>query len=173
MEDQLLQQAIHEPVEIAPYDSSWPEQFELEKSRLVLLFPELIEIQHIGSTAVPGLSAKPIIDLMAIVASMPVTDELLPKLCENGYVTSAEFNATLDDRRWLMRHAGGRRTHHLHLVLPNSEHWSSTIGFRDRLRADAQLAAEYAALKKMLSSTMGSDREAYTAAKSRFIMDLC
>jgi len=85
-----------------------------------------LQIEHVGSTAVPGLPAKPVVDLMATVDSMALADRLIPRLLENGYVTSAEFNATLGDRRWLMRHADGHRTHHLHLVLPDSSAWRDT-----------------------------------------------
>lgn len=169
MELDPLQQAIHERIEIVPYDSAWPARFESDRSRLTQLFNELKEIEHIGSTAVPGLLAKPVIDLMAAVASMDAADQLLPKLCQNGYVTSAEFNATLGDRRWLMLHANGHRTHHLHLVLPNSTHWHDAIRFRDLLRANQTLATEYAALKQSLAQSLAMDREAYTHAKGEFI----
>lgn len=164
-----LEQAILERVQLVPYDLQWPVRFEQEKRRLRGLCPELEEIEHIGSTAVPGLAAKPVIDLLAAVASMAVADALIPRLCENGYVTSAEFNATLRDRRWLMRHAEGRRTHHLHLVLPGSDAWHSTLQFRDLLRSKPALAEAYVRLKQSLVEQMGADREAYTAAKGEFV----
>jgi GrpB-like predicted nucleotidyltransferase (UPF0157 family) len=168
-EDESLQQAIHQPIQIVAYDPAWPQQFEQEKSRLAHLFPQLIQIEHVGSTAVPGLDAKPVIDIYATVASMEIADRLLPALCENGYVTSAEFNATLGNRRWLMRHANGRRTHHLHLVVSSSEHWQRAMRFRDQLRSDPALALAYVALKRSLAERHASDREAYTQAKTDFI----
>ena len=168
--DELLLKAINESIEIHEYDPEWPRRFELERQRLEKLFPStFIGLEHVGSTAVPGLPAKPIIDIVGCVASMSEADRLLPLLCADGYTTSAEFNATLGDRRWLMRHHNGRRTHHLHLVLPTSEDWSDKIRFRDILRADSVMRDAYVALKRRLAGAIGSDREAYTDAKGEFV----
>jgi GrpB-like predicted nucleotidyltransferase (UPF0157 family) len=163
-----LTRAIHEPVAIVPYDPAWPSRFEAERARLSALFPSLY-IEHIGSTAVPGLPAKPVIDCMAAVPSMAVADQLVDLLCANGYTTSASYNQSLGDRRWLMRHSEGRRTHHLHLVLPDSVHLTECLRFRDALRSDAELARRYAELKYSLARDFGTDREAYTAAKTTFV----
>jgi GrpB-like predicted nucleotidyltransferase (UPF0157 family) len=165
-----LNQAIREPIAIVPYDSAWPSQFELERNRLRTLFPRLLLLEHIGSTAVPGMPAKPIIDCMAAVASMEVADQLVAQLCLNGYTTSDEFNRSLGDRRWLMRHAAGRRTHHLHLVLDQSVYLADSIRFRDKLRGHSEVARRYAQLKYELASEFGMDREAYTTAKTAFIV---
>jgi GrpB-like predicted nucleotidyltransferase (UPF0157 family) len=166
----LLWQAIDQPVEIVPYDPAWPGQYERERTRLLSLFPgTFFGIEHVGSTAVPGLAAKPLIDILAAVASLGVADALVPLLCQQGYTTSAEFNATLKGRRWLMRHAGGRRTHHLHLVPLDGEDWANRLRFRDLLRGDPGLAGRYAVLKSQLAAEVGSDREAYTNANAAFI----
>lgn len=170
LESESLQLAIHETVKILPYDPAWLEKYELERQRLLALFPgKFTVIEHIGSTAVPGMDAKPVIDLMGGVRSMAEADLLLPLLCENGYTTSAEFNATLFDRRWLMRYAEGHRTHHLHLVIHESRGWHARIAFRDVLRANPDIALRYRELKTRLAGTMGPDREAYTSAKTKFI----
>jgi GrpB-like predicted nucleotidyltransferase (UPF0157 family) len=88
-EAQLLQQAIDEPVRLAEYDPAWPARFDAERSRLRERFPaELIEVQHIGSTAIPGMPAKPIIDVMVGVACMAVADALFEPILDHGYVTS-------------------------------------------------------------------------------------
>jgi len=124
-EHESLNRAITEAIVIVPYDPAWPAGFEAERRRLLLLAPGVfLGIEHIGSTAVPELAAKPIVDIMAAVPSMEAADRLLAVLCQNGYATSAEFNATLRDRRWLMRQFNGRRTHHLHLVLPGGRYWN-------------------------------------------------
>src|ERR1700691_3201237 len=116
--DDSLTRAIAEEVHVAAYDSRWAAQFVTERDRLLDLLPgRFSAIEHIGSTAVPGLAAKPIIDILAGVGSMSEADSLLEPLCAHGYETSAEFSASLPDRRWLMRQALGRRTHHLHLVV--------------------------------------------------------
>lgn len=169
-EAQSLQQAIDEKVHLADYDPAWPPRFDAERDRLLGRFPaELLDVQHIGSTAIPGMPAKPIIDVMAGVASMTVADALFEPLLGFGYVTSVEFNASLTDRRWFMRHAHGQRTHHLHVVVYDGDLWRKRLAFRDALRSDAALAARYAALKRELASCHREDREAYTAAKGEFV----
>jgi GrpB-like predicted nucleotidyltransferase (UPF0157 family) len=168
-EVELERQAIDESVRVTPYDVEWPAQFRSERDRLVVLAPELLAVEHIGSTAVPGLAAKPIIDIMAAAQSIEVVDQVVQRLCDSGYITSAEFNRSLGDRRWLMRHAGGHRTHHLHLVLSDSQHWADCMRFRDALRQDGDLANRYADLKQRLASQFGSDRDAYGNAKTAFV----
>lgn len=165
-----LERAIHERVMLVPYDPAWPGHFAAERARLLELFADALrEVVHIGSTAVPGLPAKPIIDLMAGVDSLADADALMAPLLEAGYVTSAEFNAALTDRRWLMRHAEGRRTHHLHLVVHDGRLWRERLAFRTALRADPALAERYALLKAELAARHPDDREAYTRAKGAFV----
>jgi len=168
-EAELERQAIHESVRLVPYSDRWPADFRAERNRLIAMAPELLAVEHIGSTAVPGLAAKPIIDMIAAVPSMEVADRVVERLSGGGYITSVEFNCSLGDRRWLMRHAGGHRTHHLHLVLVNSRHWTQCISFRDALRRDSRLAACYADLKQRLALQFGADRDAYGNAKAEFI----
>jgi len=165
-----LAQAIVEEVRISAHDSRWATQFVAERDRLLGILPgRFAAIEHIGSTAVPRLSAKPIIDIIAGVSALCDADALMEPLCMHGYETSLEFNATLPDRRWLMRHALGRRTHHLHLVVFGGEQWTRHLRFRDVLRADSSLVARYAHLKQELAEQHRCDREAYTFAKTAFI----
>jgi GrpB-like predicted nucleotidyltransferase (UPF0157 family) len=172
-EEESLQQAIREQVRIFSYDPKWPEKYEVERGRLVALFPEaFLAIEHVGSTAVPGMAAKPIVDMIGGVGSMEEADALLPALCQNGYSTSAEFNATLTDQRWLMRHANGHRTHHLHLIIHEAIEWRRKITFRNALRANPDVARRYQELKANLAKAMGSDREAYTSAKAEFVEEI-
>ncbi|MFQ3786366.1 GrpB family protein [Halomonas sp. A29] len=169
-EAQSLQRAIDEPVRLVDYDSAWPACFEAERGRLLERFAdELLDVQHIGSTAIPGMPAKPIIDVMAGVASMAMADVLFEPILAHGYVTSVEFNAGLTDRRWFMRHAHGLRTHHLHVVVHDGELWHQRLAFRDALRTDPTQAIRYAALKRDLASRHQADREAYTQAKGEFV----
>jgi GrpB-like predicted nucleotidyltransferase (UPF0157 family) len=169
-QDAELQRAIHEEVHLAPCDDAWPAMFQAERQRLEAALPGAFqEVQHIGSTAVPGLPAKPIIDLLAGVRSMAEADALVEAICRAGYTTSHEFNATLADRRWFMRAAHGRRTHHLHVVVHGGAVWQARLAFRDALIQDAELAARYAALKWRLAEQHRQDREAYTQAKSDFV----
>ena len=169
-EETSLDAAIHEPVELSPHDPAWARKFLEEKQRLLAAFPGVfLDLQHIGSTAVAGLPAKPVIDLLTGVASMEVARALGEPLCRFGYTTSPEFNASLADRQWFMRWAGGRRTHHLHVVVYAEDAWRERIAFRDGLRLDPELARRYVTLKQALAVTHRNDREAYTGAKSTFI----
>ena len=172
-ESESLEQAIHEEVALVPYDPRWPSLFEAERERLGQFFPtQFLDIQHFGSTAIPGMPAKPIIDLLAGVESMAVADSLVESLLNLSYTTSAEFNATLIDRRWFMRWANGRRTHHLHIVVFDGTEWRRRLRFRDVLRSNAELAHRYALLKKELATQHSIDREAYTRAKSEFVLSV-
>lgn len=169
-EQESLTAAIHENVELREYNPAWPGIFHEEQQRLQSLFPDVfLDLQHIGSTAVPGLLAKPVVDLLAGVRSFAVARSLNEPLCRCCYATSAAYNASLADRQWFMRWSNGRRTHHLHVVVHDSAAWRERIAFRDALRADAELAARYGALKRALATTHRHDREAYTAAKAAFV----
>lgn len=165
-----LDRAIREEVGLAPYAEAWPAMFITERDRLAQLFPQqMLDIEHFGSTAIPGMPAKPIIDILAGVESMAVADTLFGPILASGYTTSREFNAMLPDRRWFMRFADGKRTHHLHVVVLGGGQWEERLRFRDILRSHAGLAQQYAKLKSELASRHRNDREAYTNAKSEFV----
>ncbi|EPC01035.1 hypothetical protein L861_10710 [Litchfieldella anticariensis FP35 = DSM 16096] len=169
-DSESLERAIHEAVALVPHDPQWSPLFKAERDRLLELFPtQLIQVEHIGSTAIPDIPAKPIIDILAGVESMATADSLYGPLLDSGYTTSDAFNATLTDRRWFMRYANGHRTHHLHIVVYGSSIWHQRLSFRDALRADPVLARQYALLKQKLATQYHSDREAYTRAKTDFV----
>ena len=152
-------------IALVAYDPSWPGRFTAEAARLADLLPGLTW-HHIGSTAVPGLLAKPIIDLMAMTDDLD--GPIITLTGPGGYQYPEAYNATLNARRWLCRPSAAHRTHHLHLVA-DPEELKRNLGFRDALRADDQLAVEYAALKQELAGQHFDDREGYTAAKTAFI----
>lgn len=157
-------------IRIAPANAIWPELFEVEKAHLLAaLGSHFIAIEHFGSTAIPNLDAKPIIDMLGGVRSLAEADALLEPLCQLGWDTSPEFNATLSDRRFLLRWPGGIRTHHLHLVVYGGEQWQQRLKFRDRLCANPALTQQYQKLKYQLAVEHRDDREAYTDAKSEFV----
>lgn len=169
-EEQSLAAAIGEEVSLRAHDPSWERAFEVERDRLQSLVPGAFDaIEHIGSTAVPGLPAKPIIDIMAAVDSLDGVDALIERLCDSGYATSMEFNAALTDRKWLMRWHEGHRTHHLHIVVTGSAPWNDRLDFRDALRSEPATARRYARLKSELAAKHRGDREAYTDAKAAFV----
>lgn len=154
------------PIEIVPYEPSWPAFFVAERERLARLLPGT-RIYHIGSTAVPGLAAKPVIDMIALVDDL---EQSIATVMRAGYHLSPRFNANLVHRRFLSYPSSSYRTHHLHLV-DAREDLERCLRFRDTLRADSKLAADYATLKRMLAARFRDDREGYTKAKSSFIED--
>lgn len=169
-EQELLSSAINEDIRLIPYDPIWAKKFCDEKARLLGIFSkDILELEHIGSTAIIGLCAKPIIDMMGAVISMEAADSLIIPLCDFGYVTPDESNNELAERRWLMRYANGHRTHHLHLVQLGSHSWKRTIKFRDVLMNHPEVAEEYERLKKSLVKGNLNDRNAYIRGKTAFI----
>ena len=155
------------PIEIVEYEPSWPALYIAERERLSPLLPG-VQIHHIGSTAVPGLAAKPVIDMIALVDDLEATIAGVARRA--GYQLPARFNASLVHRRFLCYPTASFRTHHLHLV-DRREEMDRCLRFRDRLRVDPKLAAEYAALKRALAARFREDREGYTKAKTTFIDD--
>ncbi len=156
------------PVHVVAYDQSWPALFEAERTILSeILRPWLTgPIEHVGSTAVPGLPAKPVIDLMAGVDTLEASRSALRPLEDFGY-HYAPYRAEL--MHWLCKPGLYVRTHHLHLVPFRSPLWDERLRFRDCLRSTPAVADEYAALKYQLAEIHRFDREAYTQAKGAFI----
>ena len=156
------------PVEVVPYDPSWPLRFETERVLLEsFLSPWLAgPVAHIGSTAVPGLAAKPVIDIMAPVHSLEASHPALAAALRAGYV---HFPYRAEVMHWFCKPSPEHRTHHLHLIPLGSALWSERLAFRDALRADPAIAGEYAALKRRLAADFRMDREAYTDAKGPFV----
>lgn len=165
-----MARALSEPVELSEYDPAWPALFEAEADALrVVLPPEFLgRIEHIGSTAVPGLAAKPIIDILVESSNLRrVQEEIAPVLTACGY----EFfwRPAPNGLAWFIRRdAAGRRTHHIHFMTPGRG-FQDRIGFRDHLRADPAAARAYAELKREAAAAHGDDRRAYAKAKTEFI----
>jgi GrpB-like predicted nucleotidyltransferase (UPF0157 family) len=155
-------------VHIESYSNDWPGQFLSERDQLLeILTPWLVgPVEHIGCTSVPGLAAKPIIDMMAAVESLEKSRDAISALELIGYCY-APYRG--DVMHWLCKPRPEFRTHHLHLVPYASSLWLERLAFRDRLRADSRLAEEYATLKRDLARLHGNDREAYTDSKAPFI----
>ena len=172
-EQERLNSAINEDIRLIPYDALWAKKFSDEKARLLGIFSkDILELEHIGSTAIVGLSAKPIIDMMGSVVSMAAADSIIIPLCDFGYVSPDESNNELPERRWLMRYSNGHRTHHLHLVQKGSYSWKRTIKFRDVLINNSEVATQYEKLKITLAKQNINDRNAYIKGKTAFIEDV-
>ncbi|MGH7818455.1 MAG: GrpB family protein, partial [Candidatus Binatia bacterium] len=156
------------PIRIAPYDPAWPALFQAERELLADLLRRWLvgPIEHVGSTAVPGLAAKPVIDVMAAVESLDASRGAFGVLRDAGY-HYAPYRT--DVMHWFCKPSPSFRTHHLHLVPYESLLWTERIAFRDCLRSDSAIAHEYADLKHRLADAHRFDREAYTQAKGSFI----
>jgi GrpB-like predicted nucleotidyltransferase (UPF0157 family) len=157
-----------EPIQLAPPDPSWPARFEEEREALEDAIGQWAEggIHHVGSTAVPGLEAKPIIDILVGVRDLESARACFEPLAQLGYLYAPYLP---EEMHWFCKPDRAHRTHHLHLVPAGSRRFREELSFRDRLRADPKLAAEYAALKRDLAERYREDREAYTEAKGAFI----
>ncbi len=177
LEERILR-VTREDVSITPYDPRWPELFRQEKEHLLNCLPsELIKrIEHFGSTAVPGLAAKPIVDILVEVTDLEATrTRIAPVLESQGY--DYFWRPTSGDDvppfyAWFIkREAGtGLRSHHIHMVERRFvEHWDRLL-FRDYLIERPDIAEEYQQLKMRLASEHPNDRVAYTNGKSEFIV---
>lgn len=166
-----------EAVEIVDYDPGWPASYEVERRRLLTCFPEgcVVRVEHVGSTAVPGLAAKPVVDILVGVRDLAtVREQVVPVLESQGYdyfwrpshgddvPPFYAFFIKRDDR--------GVRTHHILVVeMDFGEHWDWVV-FRDHLRAHPDAAARYAELKRRLAREHPNDRVRYTEEKAQFIL---
>jgi GrpB-like predicted nucleotidyltransferase (UPF0157 family) len=157
-----------EPVRLVPYDPSWPQRFEAERDRILKAIGDRIVggVHHVGSTAVPGLEAKPVIDILVGVRDLEQARGCFEPLARLGYLHAPYLPAEM---HWFCKPDPARRTHHLHLVPAGSRRFREELAFRDRLRAEPQLAQEYVELKRDLAARFEDDREAYTEAKGDFI----
>ena len=159
------------PVRIEPYDPDWPERFEQERAALKDLLGTDITggIHHIGSTSVPGLGAKPIIDILVGLKDLETARSYIEPLKTLNYMYTPYRAGT---EVWFCKPHPARRTHHLHLVPAGSERLRADLAFRDYLRLHPEVAEEYLTLKRRLAAEFGPDREAYTQAKAEFVRSI-
>jgi GrpB-like predicted nucleotidyltransferase (UPF0157 family) len=164
----------HEKPELRPHDPRWAESGRAERDRLAhLLDTWLVDgVEHVGSTSVPGLAAKPIIDLMASVSDLDTAvAQAGERLAGDGWCYVPPELDQRPYRRFFVKPdaAGQHRVAHLHLISAGHPRWAEQIAFRDALRGDARLARRYAGLKRELAARHPGDREAYSAAKTEFV----
>lgn len=162
-----------EPVVIVAYDPGWPRRFGRVRDELLdaLRGRPVLGIQHIGSTAVPGLAGKPVIDVAVEVPDLGVVDDgWVAGLRGAGFVYVPEYEAQIPLRRYFHRPAAaGRLACHVHVEVPGSEPWLHHVRFRDALLQSPELCRRYAELKRTLQTRFERDREAYTEGKTSFI----
>ena len=165
----------HEKTALHPHDPRWADRAGSECARLAgLLAPWLADgVEHVGSTAVPGLAAKPVLDIMASVTDPgAVVEHASRGLGADGWCyVPPELDSGGSWRRFFVKPdaSGQRRVAHLHVIRAGHPRWADQIAFRDALRGDSQLAGRYAELKRQLAQEHGADREAYTEAKGEFV----
>jgi len=157
-------------VHLAEYDRAWADLFAEQQARAAaILTPWLAApIEHVGSTSVPGLPAKPVIDMLAPVRSLTSAQDAVAPLTEDGWLFWPD-DPCRHYRLWLLRPRAEARTHHLHLIEHDDPHARALVAFRDALRAEPCLRADYADLKKRIGRQHRQDRNAYTNAKSEFV----
>lgn len=175
---QKINRVTKEAVDIVPYNPIWFQLFQEEKEHLLLCLPKKLikRIEHFGSTSVPGLSAKPIIDILVEVTSLKETrDKVVPILESQGYdyFWRPSFGDDIPPfYAWFIkRDDKGKRTHHIHMIENNTsfaEYWDRLL-FRDYLIEYPETAKEYEKLKSLLSNKFKNDRIAYTKSKTEFI----
>jgi GrpB-like predicted nucleotidyltransferase (UPF0157 family) len=156
-----------ESVELVDYDAGWAELFERERVALGRIFDgKAVGIEHIGSTSVPGLCAKPIVDVLVGLRALELTDDQIEAMERLGYHYLGEHG--LPGRLFFRKDP---QTHHVHVVEHAGEHWDRQITFRDALRSDPDERRRYDELKRRLAA-QGHPREAYTELKTPFIREV-
>jgi len=159
-----------DPIVLVPHDSAWREAFQRERRQLsAILNVSPKRIEHVGSTAIPGLRAKPVIDIIVGLSALVDTDAHIEEMTSVGYEYVAAYEADLPDRRYFRKPHTVPRTHHVHCVVVGSEFWCQYLLFRDYLRSQPEDAVKYEAIKEKLAIRHRFDRRAYLDGKSPFI----
>ena len=154
---------------LAEYDENWVVEFENERNAIQRAISDYkIAIEHVGSTSVESLCAKPIIDILIGIKHFNDGFECIHDLEAIGYESKGENG--VPGRHFFAK--GNPRTHHIHMVKINSSFWNEHLLFRDYLRNDSEARIRYSKLKKELALQYGNDREKYTSSKSEFIQEI-
>jgi GrpB-like predicted nucleotidyltransferase (UPF0157 family) len=157
-------------VAIVKYRPKWAEMFEDEERVLQTALGDVsASVEHVGSTAVEGLAAKPIVDIMVGLEDFSLADGLVPKIEALGYEYVRKFEEVMPLRRFFTKERDGVRTHQIHMVAVGCEFWERLLLFRDFLRRNPEAAAKYASLKKKLAGREWGDVDEYADAKTEFV----
>jgi GrpB-like predicted nucleotidyltransferase (UPF0157 family) len=176
--EERIRRLVREEIAVVPYDPCWPELFRQEKQHLLSCLPaDLVRrIEHFGSTAVPGLAAKPVVDMLVEVADLAATRErIAPVLERQGYEylwRPTHGDDGLPFYAWFIKRdpGTGARTHHIHMVEGDfAAHWDRLL-FRDYLIEHPAVARAYEGLKLRLAAAAPTDRVAYTRGKTEFVV---
>jgi GrpB-like predicted nucleotidyltransferase (UPF0157 family) len=158
-------------VEVAAYDAHWVDLYQAEAERLAGVFGDLlVEMYHIGSTAIPGLAAKPVIDIMPLVRAIEQVDALTPAMEELDYLAKGE--AGISGRRFFIKPSDAVRTHHVHVFQWGDPEGIRHLAFRAYLTAHPQLSEEYGKLKTRLAHQYPFDIHAYMDGKNEWVQSV-
>jgi len=158
-------------IEVVPHNPDWLHQFKAEADRLgAILGQEVVAIHHIGSTAIPDIQAKPIIDVLVEVRDIEKVDGFNAEMTRRGYRPHGEFG--IPGRRFFIRGADEARTHHIHVFQTGHSEVARHLDFRDYMVAHPEEALAYSRLKETLAQRFPHDVEAYMAGKDGFIKDV-
>ncbi len=158
-------------VTVVPYNAEWKRRYQEETDRLsAALQSHIIAMHHIGSTAIPGILAKPIIDILVEVYQIEVIDTLTEQMEAHGYRAHGEHG--IAGRRFFSRDTAAVRTHHIHVFQSGHPDIARLIGFRDYIRSHPDAAQRYSHLKQQLARQFANDSECYTEAKTDFIRSI-
>ncbi len=154
-----------------PHSSRWAGEFRAEAERLTAaLGDEVVAVHHVGSTAIPGISAKPIIDILLEVRKVERLDDLGPEMSGLGYEAKGEFG--LPGRRFFVKHVGERRTHQIHAYTTGNPELERHLAFRDYMISHPEDAEAYGRLKEELARRFPTDIEGYMDGKDAFIKEM-
>lgn len=157
-------------VEVSSYDENWPQAYQSEAEKIRTIFvPIIVDIYHIGSTSVPGLSAKPVIDILVEVSSIEKVDEFNQDMILLGYEARGENG--IPQRRYFQK-GGNERTHHVHIFEKGNPEIARHVTFRNYLRNYPQEATRYGALKEELAKRFPYDIEKYISGKDSLVKEL-
>lgn len=159
-------------ISVVDYDPAWPEMFEQERANLKSMLGSLVfTIEHMGSTAVPGLASKPIIDLLVGVYSLAdARSRCIEPFQASGYAYIPEYESWLPDELFFRKGGPGPWTHHVHVMESSNPRWDAFLTFRDYLRGHPDAASAYGKLKKSLAAEFKDDIAGYRNAKDDFIV---
>ena len=157
-------------VHLSDYQDTWPSQYAQVAAELrsAITHPGIV-VEHIGSTAVPGLCAKPVLDVLLGGAALDEVQSSVAALASLGFVYRPEYELQIPDRRYFVRAEGVTPRVHLHAVVLGGTLWRQHLEFRDALRGNENITQAYAGLKRHLAVLHASDKAAYTEAKAPFI----
>jgi GrpB-like predicted nucleotidyltransferase (UPF0157 family) len=162
---------MSDPVILVPYDPIWKQLASEEALRIsACLKDQLYAIHHIGSTSIPGIKAKPILDLMGVVKDLTLLDQCSHLLEQIGYKARGENG--IPGRRYFSKPSQGARSHHLHFFQIGDPNIDRMLLFRDYLLAHPVMASAYEGLKEILAAEYSNDRRSYSDAKTAFIRDI-